>query len=236
MPPTDLDERLRRAMALPGRPTASAEAMGSVVSELPRYRARRRARLGATGVSALAVLGLTLGLVVVGFRGPSTPTTEASPSSMCVQVQIGTGPATCAGRVTSIAAGGPPTAAASSAPPVATGAPYAPDVVPHQAATTTLDVAVGARVLVSLPGEPGQRWDHVVLEQVPLENQAQVPSNAVRSLTTHLDRSTGRTVVVASQVTRGRFVLVATTPGSCASPGPACLSTAHVWSITLDVR
>ena len=57
MPPTDLDERLRRALALPGEPTVSSEAMGSVVSGLPRYRARRRAigahgRLGAGGARA----------------------------------------------------------------------------------------------------------------------------------------------------------------------------------------
>jgi hypothetical protein len=209
--------------------------MGSVVAGLPRYRARRRARLGATGASVVAALGLTLGLVVVGLRAPST-TTQAAPSSRCVQVQVGTGPAACAGRVTSISASRAPSAAAASPPPSATSAPYAPRVAPHQAATTTLHVAVGARVLVSLPDEPGQRWDHVVLEQVPLGSQVQVPSSAVRSLTTHLDRSTGRTVVVASPVTRGRFVLVATTPGSCASPGPACLPAVHVWSITLDVR
>jgi hypothetical protein len=224
-------------MALPGQPTASAEAMGSVVAGLPRYRARRRARLGATGASVVAALGLTLGLVVVGLRAPST-TTQAALSSTCVQVRVGTGPATCAGRVTSITASRAPSAAAASPPPSATSVPYAPRVAPHQAATTTtsLHVAVGARVLVSLPAEPGQRWDHVVLEQVSPGSQVQVPSSAVRSLTTHLDRSTGRTVVVASPVARGRFVLVATTPGSCASPGPACLPAVHVWSITLDVR
>jgi hypothetical protein len=235
MPPTDLDERLRRAMALPGQPTASAEAMGSVVAGLPRYRARRRARLGAAGASVVAVLGLTLGLVVVGLRGPS-PTTQAAPSSRCVQVQVGSGAAACAGRVTSIAPVRSPSASASSPAPSATSAPYAPQVVPRQAATATVHVAVGARVLVSLPAEPGQRWDHVVLEQVPLSSQVQAPSNAVRALTTHRDRSTGRTVVVASPLTRGRFVLVATAPGSCANPGPACLPAGHVWSITLDVR
>jgi hypothetical protein len=109
-------------------------------------------------------------------------------------------------------------------------------VTPQQATTATLHVAVGARVQVSLPDEPGQRWNHVVLENVRFENQLDVPSHAVRSLKAHLDRTTGRTVVMASHVMRGRFVLVATTAGLCASPGPACLATAHVWSITLEVR
>jgi hypothetical protein len=228
MPPTDLDERLRRALAFPGEPTASSKAMGSVVSGLPRYRARRRA-IGVTGASVLAVLGLTLGLVVVGLPGPSSTTTEAGPSSSCVQVQVGTGPASCAGRVASIVPSGAQSAGALNAPSFGSSSPYAPAAVPPQAAATRLHVAVGARVQVSLPDEPGARWSHVVLENVG-------PSNAVRSLKPHLDRTTGRTVVVVPHVAPGQFVLVATTPGSCASPGPACVPTAHVWSITLDVR
>jgi len=236
MPPTDLDERLRRALALPGEPTASSEAMGSVVSGLPRYRARRRAIVGVTGASVLAVLGLTLGLVVVGLPGPSTTTTEAGPSSSCVQVQVGTGPASCAGRVASIVPSSAPSAGALNAPSFGSSSPYAPLAVPPRASATRLQVAVGARVQVSLPDEPGARWSHVVLENVHLENQLHGPSNAVRSLKPHLDRTTGRTVFVVPHVARGQFVLVATTPGSCASPGPACVPTAHVWSITLDVR
>ncbi len=231
MPPTDLDERLRRALALPGEPTVSSEAMGLVVSGLPRYRARRRA-IGVTGASVLAVLGLTLGLVVVGLPGPSSTTTEAGPSSSCVQVQVGTGPASCAGRVASIVPSGAQSAGALNAPSFAS-SPYAPAVELPRAAATRLHVAVGARVQVSLPDEPGARWSHVVLENV---HQLHGPSNAVRSLKPHLDRTTGRTVVVVPHVAPGQFVLVATTPGSCASRGPACVPTAHVWSITLDVR
>jgi len=235
MPPTDLDERLRRALALPGEPSASSEAMGAVVSGLPRYQARRRAIVGATGASVLSVLGLTLGLVVVGLQGPSTTTAEPGPSSRCVQVQVGTGPASCVGRVASIAATGAQSAGALNAPSFGASSPVAPGVAPQQGAAT-MHVAVGARLEVSLPEEPGARWSHVALTNVHREDQLHGSSNAVRSLKAHLDRTTGRTVVVVPHVARGQFALVATTSRSCASPGPACVLMAHVWSVTLDVR
>jgi hypothetical protein len=99
MPETDLDQRLRRALALGHEPDATREAMGSLVQALPRYRARRRALVGATGGSVLGVVGLVIGLVVVGVGGPS-PTTVAggrfgpaapqafSAGATCVEVQV----------------------------------------------------------------------------------------------------------------------------------------------------
>jgi hypothetical protein len=233
MPPTDLDERLRRALALPRESAASEEAMGSVVSALPLYRARRRAVVGATGASVLGVLGLTLGLlVVVGVLGKSTTTTvplAAGPT--CVQVQVGTRPASCVGRVTSSEATGPFPAGLS-----APGGKNAQEFVPLQptppTSTATIRATAGERIVVSLPRISGVSWDHVTLHNLALKGP---PGSGERSVNTRVERATGRTVAVVPGAIKGGFALVATGAASCTS-GPECVPTTDQWSITINVR
>ncbi|HXR54306.1 MAG TPA: hypothetical protein VN793_04580 [Acidimicrobiales bacterium] len=232
MPPSDLDERLRRALALPREPAASEEAMGSVVSALPGHRARRRALVGATGASVLGVLGLTLGLLVVGLQGKS-PTTSgqfaaSAPSGpTCVQVQVGTRPASCVGRVTSTEAAG-----RSASPGGQNAQEFAPLQSTPSKSTATIQATTGERIVVSMPRISGVSWDHVTLHNLALSGPS---GSGEGSLKTHVESATGRTVAVVPHAMRGGFALVATGSVSCTS-GPACVPTTDQWSITLNVR
>ena len=238
--PTDLDERLRRALALPREPAASEESLGSVTSALPRYRARRRAIVGATGVSILAVLGLTLGLLVVGLQGPSTTTTAEPPVGrdssqpavasppMCVSVQVGSDVARCAGRITSIVNNGSPATGAEAGPQGENGQLFAPEV---PAPTATIRAAVGERVVISLPQRGGVDWYRVTLHNIAFRGTG----SGTRPLTTHTNRATGRTVAVVSHAADGSYTLVATGSKTCPA-APTCAATTQVWVITLDVR
>ena len=237
MPPSDLDERLRRALALPREPAASEEAMGSVVSALPGYRARRRALVGATGASVLGVLGLTLGLLVVGLQGKS-PTTAgpfaaSAPSGpTCVQVQVGTRPASCVGRVTSTEATSLLPAGRSASRSGQNAQEYAPLQSPPPTSTATIQVTTGERIVVSMPRISGVSWDRVTLHNLALSGPS---GSGEGSLKTHVESATGRTVAVVPHAMKGGFALVATGSVSCTS-GPACVPTTDQWSITLNVR
>jgi hypothetical protein len=247
MPPTDLDDRLRRALALPHEQVGTEEAMGSVLSAMPRYRARRRALVGATGASVLGVLGLTLGLLIVGLEGPSTTTTTAepapharanaaAPASACVEVQVATQPASCVGRIAStLAAGAPLSAGAQSSPSGQNGNDHGPGTptfahAATAAPTATVRAVAGQRVLVSLPVEPGVTWDRVTLT-----NLVGPPSTGERRLPTHVELATGRTEAIVPHAGEGGYEVVATGSASCAS-GHSCVPTTYQWSVTLNVR
>jgi hypothetical protein len=239
--PADLDERLRRALALPHEPAASRESLRSVTSALPRYRARRRAIVGATGASVLGVLGLTLGLLVVGLQGSSTTTTAAPPVQSgaspraaagpptCVRVQVGSGVARCAGRITSIVNNGSPAMGAEAGPLSDNGQLYAPQEVP--APTATIRAAVGERVVLSLPHLSGVDWSQVTLHNTAFRG----PGSGNHPLATHINRATGSTVAVVSHAAGGGYTLVATGSVTCPTAS-TCASSTRVWVITLDVR
>ena len=239
MPPTDLDERLRRALSLAREPTASDEVMGSVVRALPERRARRRAIVGASGGAALGVLGLTIGLLVAGVGGP-TPTTSArgvfstrgpnrpSPAT-CMAVQVAAGAASCLGQITSAPSndsnpesrGGSATAAQALPPGAGLDRPSA-----------TLHIAAGQQVVVFLARLPGVSWD---LVESFVSNPSGSPSSAERSVRTHVDGASGRTEAVLGNPPATSFVLEATGMSSCAT-GNSCVPMIKRWSITVDVR
>jgi hypothetical protein len=241
MPPSDLDGRLRRALSHPGEPVPSEESLGLVEAALTRRRARRRTVLGATGMAVLVVFGLTFGLLV-GLRSPSTTTAAQSPgvasgrstvtdAAKCVELQIGTGPTGCVGRITSVAENGTeqagPSGDASLEPKFAQ--------AQGQASSTVVPITTGTRVTVSLPNITSGSWDRVGIYEVGLTQQ-NAATDASHALPTHRDAASGVTVAVLSHATSGRFVLFAMSSGTCATPAPSCAQTARQWSITLNVR
>ena len=241
MPPSDLDGRLRRALSLPGEPVPSDESLGLVAAALARRRARRRTVLGSTGLAVLVVFGLTFGLLV-GLRSPSTTTAARSPeaasgrspvtgATTCVELQIGTGPTGCAGRITSVPQNGTeqagPTGNASPEPAFAQ--------AQGPASSAAVPISTGTRVTVSLPDIARATWDRVGVYEVGLTH----PNGATdgsHTLPTHRDGATGATVAVLAHATSGRFVLFAISSGTCATPSPSCTETVRQWSITLNVR
>jgi hypothetical protein len=232
MPTTDLDDRLRRALSSGREPAATDEAMGAIVSGLPRYRSRRRAVMGASGASALGVLGLTLALVLAGPGRPATTTAEppghapsarAEPAPSCVQVLVGTGSASCTGEIASGPANGPLAAGTEAAP--GQGAAFGTATTLPNA---TIAASAGERVVVSLPAEAGFSWNRVTVTDLA------APGGG-RRLTPRLDGATGRAVAVVSHARAGEYAVVATGSVSCTSD-QSCTSTAYRWSITLNVR
>ena len=103
MPETELDRRLRAALARPVEPASSSVRLASLRAALPARLARRRLAVGA--VAAVAVLGVALGVVVPGTGGPPPSgvaighSTAAGPA--CVEVSVGSAPPSCAGQVIS---------------------------------------------------------------------------------------------------------------------------------------
>jgi hypothetical protein len=243
MPPNDLDERLRNALALPGQPAAETGAIRSVAVALPRYRARRRMALGA---SALCVVGLAAGLATVASQVSPTshlaqpsvhaPGNRVALSATCVSVQLGTHQPTCVGRVEAVSEVTSLSHAGTAAAPVEGAPAFGPNNVPRQPTPTVLHATAGTRLVVSLPRRAGSRWTGVLLENLKLESQAHPPPDAAVALGVRLDRHTGRTVTVWTRTTPGVFVLEATTSASCANPAPACVQRHFVWSITFHVR
>ena len=225
MPPSDLDGRLRRALSLPGEPVPSDESLGLVAAALARRRARRRTVLGSTGLAVLVVFGLTFGLLV-GLRSPSTTTAARSP-----ELQIGTGPTGCAGRITSVPQNGTeqagPTGNASPEPAFAQ--------AQGPASSAAVPISTGTRVTVSLPDIARATWDRVGVYEVGLTHP-NAATDGSHTLPTHRDGATGATVAVLAHATSGRFVLFAISSGTCATPSPSCTETVRQWSITLNVR
>jgi len=221
MPPTDIDGRLRAALSVTPGPDASTEALASLRSDLPRYRARRRlARTGAAA-AGLGVIGLTLGLAV-GIRGGPPPQQTAAPrvgnsSAECVEVGAGSAAAACAGRIV-------PVATSASAAPLQRNSQFAP--ASGSETTSAIEVAAGQRIVVSLPRLTGVTWQGIALADL-------APSGAVQPLgLVHRDAH-GRTVAVLPRAAPGRYVLSAIGSTSC---GVGCTTSEVRWSVTVHVR
>lgn len=228
MPPSDLDGRLRRALSLPGEPAPSDQSLGLVAAALTRHRARRRTILGATGAAVLGVFGLTFGLLVA-LPSPSTTTAVRSPAAVsgrspatevakCVELQVGTGPPGCVGRITSVTGSG--TAQAGSSDNASLEPAFAQAQGP--ASSTVVSITAGTRVTVSLPNIAGGPWQRVGTYEVGL-TQPNAATETPHILATHRDGATGVTVAVLPHATSGQFVLFA-------------IASARQWSITLNVR
>jgi hypothetical protein len=192
-------------------------------------------------MAVVVVFGLTFGLLV-GLRSPSTTTAARSPdaasrpspgtdAARCVELQIGTGPTGCAGRITSVPENGTeqagPTGNASLEPAFA--------LQQGPASSTVVPITTGTRVTVSLPDIASATWDRVGVYEVGLTHP-NAATDASHPLPIHRDAATGATVAVLAHATSGRFVLFAISSGTCATPSPSCTETARQWSITLNVR
>jgi len=227
--PADLDDRLRRALALERGPGARTGALGELTSRLGRRRARRRVALGGLAAAVVVAGGLAVGFAatvpgrpVVNAAPPGSTgvnrTPTAAPVARCVQVQVGSGTPACAGSI-----GGAPSAefgpleskAAAAQPPIE---------------IQTLRARVGQRLEVILPVLPGVSWGSVTLRP-----ESATPGRT-RTLPAQFRPAGGHTVVVLDHAPAGRFALVAHGFAACPSPpNPGCEVVPEQWSVQLYV-
>jgi hypothetical protein len=221
MPDPELTDRLRDAFALPREPGAGPDVRESLAGRLPRYRNRRRGALGGSRGGVAAVLAVVLVFALGGFSsGPAKPPALAAAGPQCVELQIGTAPARCAGHISSSAAPSAATDRQSFAPTEAGPRPSAP----------TIRVPPGLRVTVSLPARSGLTWTSVTLQAPSATGR---PGSGAQPVVTASgpDR---RTVAVIDHAPAGTSTLVALATGPCGS-GPSCATGGLVWSIQLRV-
>jgi len=219
---SDLDNRLRRALRLPAEPGTTEAARSSVVSALPRYRARRRMRVATLGASLLGVVGLAATAIAVGTAGSPSPRVAApaqrisapSTSASCVEVRVGSGPLDCEGLP----------ASGSGTENSALAAPAFEPAVPSGSAPTVRAQA-GSAVEVSLPKASGVNWTGVLVKRV---------GGPTLRVAIHLHRSSGRVIAVLTAPPPGTYELSATGVTVC-RPAAACTPLAEGWAVTLVV-
>lgn len=220
MPDTELTDRLRDAFALPFEPRPGRDVRESLVTQLPRYRNRKRGVIGGSLGAAAVVVALVLVVALGGFSsGPTKPPTLALPDRSCAELQIGSGPLHCSGKIV--------LQTSSSNDQLSQAAP---SFGPSTGATHTLKVAPGTRITVSLPVRSELTWSSVTLHALSANGPA--GTGVTRLPTTSGPK--GRTVAVVDHAPVGGYTLVALATPKCPSH-QSCTTEGLVWDVELLV-
>jgi len=230
----DLEQRLGAAFAAPGEPALTEERRRALGPALRRRRAHRQRVTGAVFVSLL-VVGLAAGLPL-GFRSTPRPVAlrqAGGPSAACVEVQVG-GAASCQGALVGLSGPAAQNAAAPFSPASPAPSTSGGSSALKAAAPAPLDVAVGTRLVVTLPSRDGVRWASVAVlpatSNGPVEHGARQGAVTIRS-----SRVAGKTVATVVAAAPGEVALGARGFSSCPTASAPCAARAVSWSLVLRV-
>jgi len=256
-----IDRLLGEAIGGAGDVKTDPDARRLLVARMRRRHLRRR-QMVASGAAVVVLIAGAAAFIVGDARSPAhgtavkatrasskrNPTADhaglrrssAPTGPTCVEVEVGGGPAVCAGSFAAASGAAAGASASLNAPQsgAASRAGSAPFGTANRGspAAGPEETSVGSRVTVRLPARSGIEWSEPrVATNVAGGARSGSRQAVLRPLGSGRSRAAGATVAVFEAVRPGTAVIDAVAHKVCGTTGKSCGPVAETWSLTVVV-